>query len=196
MNADERVLCISAAHLRAVCPFTGFRQADETIRAALLNPAAFTYQPRSTCETDPSFLQLIPYVVLTCGPLVFHYRRGGSGIEARLRAKRSVGIGGHINDTDAGAVDPFRAGMLRELAEEVEIGSASSEHFLGFIFDPSTPVGEVHLGVVYRFELDAPTVAAREVGIADGGFAPVAELFAVPGEFETWSQLVMAALLS
>jgi predicted NUDIX family phosphoesterase len=159
-----------------------------------LNAAAFTYQPRSTCETDPAFKQLIPYVVLTCGDLVFHYRRGASGTEARLRAKRSVGIGGHINDSDAGSADPFRAGMLRELTEEVAVGSPSAEHFLGFLFDPSTPVGEVHLGVVYRYELDAPDVTAKEAGIAEGGFATVADLLAVAAEFETWSQLVLPGL--
>lgn len=194
MKTDERVLCIPEAHFRAVGFFTGFRPADELYRTALLDPTAFTYQPRSTCETDPGFKQLIPYVVLTCGNLVFHYRRGGSGTEARLRAKRSVGIGGHIADIDAGAVDPFRAGMLRELREEVDIGCERTEHPLGFIFDPGTPVGEVHLGVVYRFELDTPSVRAKEDGIADGGFAPVAELLADAGQFETWSQLVLAAL--
>jgi len=194
MPPDERVLCIPAARLRAVGAFTGFRPADEAFRAALLNPAAFTYQPRSTCETDPAFLQLIPYVVLTCGGQVFHYRRGGSATEARLRAKRSVGLGGHINDADARAADPFRAGMIRELTEEVEVAAASTEHFLGFLFDPGTPVGEVHLGVVSYLELDRPAVTAREAGIAECGFAPVAELLADRDQFETWSQLVLPAL--
>jgi len=194
MPPDERVLCIPAAHLRAVGEFTDFRPADEAFRAALLDPTAFSYQPRSTCETDPTFLQLIPYVVLTCGDRVFHYRRGGSGTEARLRSKRSVGIGGHINDIDAGAADPFRAGMLRELAEEVDVVAASTEHFLGFLFDPGTPVGEVHLGVGSCRELDRPAVTPREAGIAECGFAPVAELLADRDQFETWSQLVLPAL--
>ncbi len=194
MKIDERVLCIPAAHVHAVGTFTGFRPADEAYRAALLNPAVFTYQPRSTCETDPAFLQLIPYVVLTCGDLVFHYRRGAGGTEARLRAKRSVGIGGHINDADAGAPDPYYAGMMRELTEEVDIASNYEQQFRGFIFDPSTPVGEVHLGVVFCFELEVATATAREAGIADGGFAPFAQLRADAAEFETWSQLVLAAL--
>lgn len=194
MKTDERILCIPAAHFRAVGFFTGFRPADEAYRAALLDRASFTYQPRSTCETDPAFKQLIPYVVLTCGDLVFHYRRGGSGTETRLRAKRSVGIGGHIAEVDSGAMDPFRAGMLRELREEVLIGCERTENPLGFIYDPSVAVGEVHLGVVYRFVLDTPSVTAREDGIAESGFAPIAELLATRDEFETWSQLVLAVL--
>ena len=194
MNLDERVLCIPAAHFRAVGEFTGFRPADEVFRAALLDPAVFTYQPRSTCETDPAFLQLIPYVVLRCGDSVFHYRRGAGGTEARLRAKRSVGIGGHINDADAGAADPYCAGMMRELTEEADIASNYEQQFRGVIFDPSTEVGQVHLGLVHLFWLDTPAVAAKEAGIADGCFATVAELLADAAEFETWSQLVLAAL--
>jgi len=42
-----------------------------------------------------------------------------------------VGIGGHISADDAGAADPYRAGMLRELAEEVELGSAFRERMFG-----------------------------------------------------------------
>lgn len=193
MKADERVLCVPAAHLRAVGAFAGFRPADEAFRAALLDPAVFSYQPRSTCETDSAFLQLIPYVVLRCGDSVFHYRRGASGTEARLRAKRSVGLGGHISDADAGAADPYYAGMMRELTEEVDIASKYERQFLGVIFDPGTEVGKVHLGLVHLFWLDTPDVTAREAGIADGGFAAVAELLAA-AEFETWSQLVLAAL--
>lgn len=195
MKADERVLCIPEAHFRAVGHFTGFRPADEAYRAALLDRAAFTYQPRSTCETDPEFKQLIPYVVLTCGDLVFHYRRGGGGTEGRLRGLRSVGIGGHINDADAGSEDPFFTGMWRELYEEVDLGSGFSDRLSGFIYDPSTSVGEVHLGVVYRLELlPPPDVIPLEDGIADCGFALIAELLAGRDEFETWSQLVLAAL--
>ena len=44
--------------------------------------------------------------------------------------------------------------MQRELTEEVEIGSPYRERCLGFIYDPSTPVGEVHLGVAHVFDLD------------------------------------------
>ena len=192
---DERVLCIPEPHFRAVGHFTGFRPADDAYRTALLDRAAYTYQPRSTCETDPAFKQLIPYVVLTCGDLVFHYRRGGGGTEARLRAKRSVGIGGHINDRDAGSEDPFFTGMWRELYEEVDLGSGFSDRLFGFIYDPSTRVGEVHLGVVYRLELlPPPDVIPLEDAITDGGFAPVTELLADAPSFETWSQLVLAAL--
>ena len=81
--------------------------------------------------------------------------------------------------------------MMRELAEEVEIGCRWTERFLGFISDDRTPVGEVHLGVVHLFELEAPSARSREDALADAGFAPKAELVAARDEFETWSQFVL-----
>src|SRR4051794_16485928 len=100
MPTDERVLCIPRSQLVSAGEFHGFRRYDEPFATALLNPAGFSFRPRSEVETDPSFKQLIPYVVLRYGDKVFHYCRGGSGTETRLHAKRSVGIGGHIADTD------------------------------------------------------------------------------------------------
>ena len=195
MPTDERVLCIPAIHFAAAGLFTGFRPANESYLARLLDPAAITFRPRSEVETDPSFKQLIPYVVLTCGEHVFHYRRGGSGTEARLRALRSIGIGGHISEADAaGSADPYRAGMLREVVEEVAIPCGYTEHPLGFIYDDRTFVGSVHLGVVYRFELELPAATPREDALAEAGWAAVAKLTGSSEEFETWSQFVLAEL--
>jgi predicted NUDIX family phosphoesterase len=191
---DEHVLVVPAAALDRLGPFRGFRPDPDRL-ADLLDPARLEFRPRSAVETDPSVKQLIPYVVFRCGDDVFHYTRGAGGGEARLRAKRSVGVGGHISAADAaGADDPYRAGMLRELAEEVEVDSPYAERVLGLVYDPSTPVGEVHLGVVHLLTLDRPAVRPRETALADAGFAPLGELWARRAAFETWSQLVLGAL--
>jgi predicted NUDIX family phosphoesterase len=195
MPTDERVLVIPTGRFRAAGYFHGFKAADEAFRAAVLDPAAYQFRPRSEVETDPEFKQLIPYVVLRCGDQLFHYRRGSAGTEARLRALRSVGIGGHISEEDAaGGTDPYFTGMQREVREEVGIETTREESLLGFINDDRTPVGSVHLGVVHVFELHRPDAKSREDALADAGFAPVSELAARADEFETWSQFVLAEL--
>jgi predicted NUDIX family phosphoesterase len=196
MPTDECVLCVPTAHFRAVGYFHGFRRADDAYRVALLDPAAFTFRPRAEVETDPGFKQLIPYVVLRCGGVLFHYRRGSAGTEARLRALRSVGIGGHISEADAaGGADPYRTGMFREVAEEVAICCGSVDQPLGFINDDETPVGRVHLGVVHLFELETPDVTPREDALAGAGFAPAGELWGRREEFETWSRFVLEEII-
>lgn len=195
MALDERVLVIPTEQLQRAGYFHGFRRAEASLRDAILNPAGFQFLPRSEVETDPSFKQLIPYVVLKHRDELFHYRRGSAGMEKRLQALRSVGIGGHISEEDArGGTDPYRTGMMRELFEEVAIAAEWSEQFLGFINDDRTPVGSVHLGVVHLLELTSPEVVAREAGLTDAGFAALEQLAKHATEFETWSQFVLEEL--
>jgi predicted NUDIX family phosphoesterase len=195
MPTDERVLVIPTDRFGAAGYFHGFRAADESFRAAILDPAACSFRPRSEVETDPSFKQLIPYIVLKHGTSLFHYRRGAAGTEKRLAAKLSIGVGGHISEADAaGEGDLYRNGMHRELDEEIAIGCRYSERLLGFINDDRTPVGSVHLGVVHLLELSEPLVAPREEAIAEAGFAPLAELACRSADFETWSQFVLQEL--
>jgi predicted NUDIX family phosphoesterase len=192
---DERVLVIPAVHFDRVGAFTGFKRADDRYRADLLDPDACSFRPRSEMETDPNFKQLIPYVVLRCDGQLFHYRRGTAGTEKRLEAKRSVGVGGHICDADGvGPGSPYRNGMLRELAEEVEIDCPFAEVHFGFIYDPRTPVGSVHLGVVHLFELATTAVTPRDKALVDAGFSRVGKLVDDSGQFETWSQFVLKEL--
>ena len=154
-----------------------------------------SYRPRSEVETDPSFKQIVPYVVLRWRDQVFHYTRGKAGTEARLRALRSIGVGGHISQDDRSLFgDPYREGMLREVAEEVYLESDYTERCVGLINDDSNAVGQVHLGIVHVFELTEPEVRRREQVLTRSGFAPLAELRAQRDEFETWSQFVLDAL--
>jgi predicted NUDIX family phosphoesterase len=192
---SERVLCIPTGHFRGVGYFHGWRPANDAYQTALLHPAQFSFRPRAEVETDPSYKQLIPYLVLTCGGQVFHYRRGASGTEKRLQALRSVGIGGHISEVDAaGGEDPYRTGMMRELTEEIDLRSAYTERLIGFINDDRTFVGSVHLGVVHRFELAEPLATPREDALADAGFASLTELLAEREQFETWSQFALEVI--
>lgn len=195
MPLDESVLCLPASHVERVMPFTGFRSFDADDLHLLLDPSEYSFEPRSTCENDPNFKQLIPYLVLKHNDALFHYRRGASGTETRLRAKRSVGIGGHISTVDAaGGEDPYRTGMHRELQEEVRLNQPYQERVLGFIYDPRTFVGSVHLGVVHLLELQSPTVESNEDALADSGFASFTELRLKYDELETWSQFVLDEL--
>jgi len=194
-KSQERVLGIPTERLRQAGLFQGFRRFDAALFNFLLDPKQLEYRLRGPAEYDPSFKQLIPYVVLRCGSALFHYTRGRKGTETRLRALRSIGIGGHISaEEDSAATDPYRAGMLRELREEVEILSNFRESTVGLINDDSMPVGQVHLGIVHLLELAEPKVIPKEDAIAGPGFASLVELQAAAAEFETWSQLVMSAI--
>jgi predicted NUDIX family phosphoesterase len=190
---SEQVLVIPAATLDQLGPFTGLRLGGDLL-PRLLDSPGLEFRPRAEVETDPSVKQLIPYVIFRWRDRLFHYTRGVAGSEVRLRALRSIGVGGHINPIDAGSADPYRAGLQRELAEEVVLESPFRESVLGLVYDPSTPVGQVHLGVVHVLDLDRPAVRPRETALAEAGFASVHDLSIQREAFESWSRFVLEAL--
>ena len=192
---EERVLVVPTPVFHSLGLFHGFTPEVQRYLPALLDAAHLRYLRRGDAETDPTFKQLIPYVVLRWRDRVFHYTRGAAGGEARLRARRSIGIGGHVSAED-GTPDAtaYTNGMLREVAEEVIVDSAYAERTVGLINDDRTPVGQVHLGIVHVFELDEPRVERRDDALAEVGFATLTDLRARRDEFETWSQFVLDAL--
>jgi predicted NUDIX family phosphoesterase len=197
----EQVLVVPTRVFHALGHFQGFCAEAPRYLDELLSPENTRYLPRDKAEADPSYKQLIPYVVLLhTAPsgqrMVFQYTRGKGQGEGRLHSKRSVGIGGHIADSDVTdlAIHPYHDGMARELAEEVEICSPYRERCVGLINDDETEVGRVHLGVVHLFELEQPAVEPRESEILDCGFKPVEELLADLAGFESWSQICLREL--
>jgi predicted NUDIX family phosphoesterase len=202
----EQVLVVPTSLFHAIGRFQGFTPDVERYFEHLVNPEHASYRPRGEMERDPSFKQLIPYVIFRYTDAegrvhVFQYTRGNGQGEGRLHSKRSVGIGGHISSVDAeveieGAFDPYGEGMRRELEEEVIIETAYRETCAGLINDDETEVGRVHLGVVHVFDVEEPAVRPREDDIAEAGFAPVDELLADLSRFETWSQICLRALFA
>ena len=192
---EEHVLVIPTHVLHEAGLFQGLNRDIDRYLGKLLDPEQSHFMPRALAEEDPSFKQLIPYVVLKYRDQLFHYTRGKGMGEKRLHGRRSVGIGGHINPVDRmDGKNLYRQGLAREVSEEVIIATTRRESYLGFINDDSTPVGQVHLGIVHIFELAAPNVQRREVDLTDAGFAPIQELALTKDAFETWSQFVLDEL--
>lgn len=200
--AEERVLVVPTRLFHDLGYFQGFTADADRYLPGLLESDQVSYRPRSEMEEDPSFKQLIPYMLfryqLPSGSVqLFQYTRGGGQGEARLHAKRSVGIGGHISTLDSGGNTTgcvYREGLERELAEEVVLDTKFTERCVGMINDDETPVGKVHLGVVHLFDVEQPNIRPNESEILDAHFRPVEEILADLDQFETWSQIVVRAL--
>ncbi len=199
----EHVLVVPTELFHELGHFQGFCPDTHKYLNPLLLSDQVSYRPRNEMEEDPSFKQLIPYVIFqhvdaNGATHVFQYTRGKGQGESRLHAKMSIGIGGHISSDDAklAGSDPYGEGMQRELAEEVTIDTAYDERCVGMINDDETEVGKVHLGVVHLFTVAEPRVAANEDEIVEAGFRPVAELQQQLDRMETWSSICFQALFS
>ena len=198
----ERVLVAPTELFHRLGYFQGFSAQVDRYLDELLSPQHTSYRPRNEVEHDPSFKQLIPYMILRCRTAegeerVFQYTRGTGMGEGRLHRKRSVGIGGHISTVDATAdasSNPYQEGMRRELEEELIVESPFTSRCVGLINDDQTDVGRVHLGVVHLLDLERPDVQPRESDVIECGFRPVREILADMDGFETWSSICMQAL--
>ncbi|WP_040763477.1 phosphoesterase [Novipirellula maiorica] len=200
MSTEEHILVIPESVIASIGVIDGFESDVDRFLNPILASDQLSFQPRTPMETDPSFKQLIPYVLLEWADSdgtkkLFTYTRGGGGGEKRLHAKRSVGIGGHISREDAAdGANPYTTGMHREIEEEIQLRSEYKETQEGLIYDPSNEVGKVHLGVVHRFVLESPEVQSNEADLAEGGFVSIEELKSDIEQLETWSQLAIKAL--
>ena len=198
---QEDVLVVPRSVLEQAGLFQGFCRDVEKYLPILLDPNQTRWMPREKAEEDPSFKQLIPYCLLAWSDPAgatqyFSYTRGGGQGEARLRTKRSIGVGGHIASTDGEHGDnaSYEAGMLRELEEEVAISGDFTSRCVGLINDDATPVGSVHLGIVHVFDLQSPQVVSREADLLECGFQSSQDLVADRKQFETWSQIALEAI--
>ena len=191
----EHVLVVPTLLFHEIGVFQGFNSDTGRYLKTLLDPVHTIYLARPDAEEDPSYKQLIPYCLFRHGDSIFHYTRGTKQGEARLHAKKSVGVGGHISTLDRDSQqETYLAGMERELDEEVSIETGYREQLIGLLNDDSNDVGKVHLGVVHVFDLDQPQVLPREESMIDAGFAPLSQLVEEIDSFETWSQICLKFL--
>jgi len=189
---EEQVLVIPRSVFDAFGAFQGIRFGAESLLTTAFQAGSTRYLPRSLAEEDPSYKQLIPYLLLTHGGRVLHYARGKGGGEARLASKCSIGIGGHINNTDHsdGVFDQaaYDRAVSRELHEELIVGNHSHRP-MALLNDDSNEVGAVHLGVIHVVQLDVAEVAPNEAVIKNLEFLTPDEIRANRERLETWSQI-------
>ncbi len=196
---NEQVLVVPTELFHQLGYFQGFSRDADRYVDQLIGSEQTSYRPRDKMEADPSFKQLIPYVIFRYQDpagqtLIFQYTRGIGQGEQRLHRKRSVGIGGHISSDDEGATCAYAEGMRRELEEEVLINTPYQQQCVGLINDDQTEVGKVHLGVVHMFDVLEPRVQPRESEIVEAGFEPVEHLMQDLESFESWSRICLEAL--
>lgn len=146
-------------------------------------------------EEDPSYRQIIPYVVLTRGDEVLVLRRLKKGGEKRLHGLLSIGVGGHINPVDEAERDEtLMRGLRREVDEEVEVERALSLEPVGVINEETNEVGSVHLGFMFRMEVEGG-VRVRETEKLEGMWVEKTQLASLREQMEGWSKIAMEAII-
>jgi predicted NUDIX family phosphoesterase len=195
---DENILVIKRSLFDELGAFQGLSFEPRKYLDAILSRGNNFFLRRDQAEKDPGHKQIIPYVLLAHAGRVLFYVRGKKAGEQRLVAKGSIGIGGHMNESDESlfALDEaaYRAGVEREVGEEIAINTKFEDRIVALLNDDSTEVGRVHLGVVHVFKLAEPNVEKREAMITNVAFLNQNELMTRRDSLETWSQICLDSL--
>ena len=194
----ENVLVIKRSLFDELGAFHGLNFEPEKYLKAILSRGSNFFIARPEAESNPAYKQIIPYALIVFQNTVLHYVRGKKAGEQRLIAKGSIGVGGHMNETDESlfAMDEeaYRAGVEREVNEELKIETPFEDQIVALLNDDSTEVGRVHLGIVHIFKLKEPKVQKREAVITGLTFLTKEELTSRRESLESWSQICVDSL--
>src|SRR5437588_1112453 len=195
---EENILVIKRSLFDQLGSFHGLNFEPRRYLDALLSRGNNFFLPRAQAENDPTHKQIVPYAILAFKDKVLYYVRGKKAGEQRLVAKGSIGIGGHMNESDESlfALDEaaYRVGVEREVNEEIKIDTKFDDRIVALLNDDTTEVGQVHLGIVHVFKLAEPKVEKREAMITNLAFLTKAELVARRESLESWSQICVDSL--
>ncbi len=150
------------------------------------------FHPRGFMEEDPTFKQIIPYLVFCHNDRYFLMERHKKASETRLQSKMSLGIGGHIRKEDITSQDLFDWAK-REFHEEVHYKGTLEIEPLGILNDDSNDVGKVHIGFVLLLKGDTDQISVKSE-LASGKMVSLEECKQAYDRMETWSQFVVDSL--
>jgi predicted NUDIX family phosphoesterase len=193
--ATEQVLVVRREDMFPDGAWHGFVSEDLDRHQRVIRDRHF-FKPRAEVENDPSFQQIIPYVVFRHRDRYFLTHRLRASSEKRLRKQYSLGVGGHINPGDLGGGDPILDGLRREWSEEVIYAGRFEARMLGLLNEDSSPVSKVHLGVVFLVDGDTPDITIRETDKLAGELMTLEEMRMYYLAMESWSQIVYDRLVA
>ncbi len=182
---QELVLGVPRARIIGERPWKGILSGDVDGYLDLIATEG-EYRPRGEAEKDPSWKQIIPYLLMRDGQRLFLMQRTRAGGDARLHDLYSLGIGGHLNPEDGGVLE----GLRREFHEEMVADWEPQPQLIGLLNDDDVLVGQVHVGVVFEADAAGRSLAIRETDKLSGRFVDAAQALTVYERMETWSQFL------
>lgn len=191
MPHDEMILVVKREDIFPLVAWQGLQEVTNDYFLDIVR-TKHEFQPRSLMEQDPTYKQIIPYLIFNYEDKYFLMQRQAKATETRLQNKYSLGIGGHIRSEDIQG-DDIAQWARREFDEEVSYTGNYTIKLIGILNDDSNAVGQVHIGFVYLLTGDSADIRIKEE-LKSGTLSTLEECYAVYDNLETWSQIVLSYL--
>ncbi len=199
-NMEEKVFALPTSELWKLIPYKekGLIKAKSEVLKRIVQEGIF--RKRSELEEDPSFKQIIPYGVITCGDSFYLFKRSPGQREKRLHNLFTLGAGGHMNPGDSADPDVYLVNELkRELSEEVRLLNGcriEDIQFIGFVNDDTIPVGIFHTGLFYIIRVSNKEVYINETEKMTAEWVDKSNLAEFYEGMETWSKIVFDSYIT
>jgi predicted NUDIX family phosphoesterase len=188
---EEQILVVKRDLLFVTKSWHGLNVEDNSsIESTITTHQEFL--PRSLMEQDPTYKQIIPYVIYHYNGTYFVMQRTSNASEQRLKNKFSLGIGGHVRmeDVEGKAIIDWAE---REFHEEIDYQGTLILEPVGFLNDDTNSVGQVHLGFVILAHGNTDQIKVKSE-LKSGYLMTLSEIDSLSTQLETWSQIVFEHL--
>src|SRR5512143_1091733 len=148
----------------------------------------YQYLEREPLENDPTYRQVIPYVVVSSPRGICLMQRCKGQGEARLLGKHYIGAGGHVED---GHTVFYTA--LKECTEELGLPLRTLD-LTGVMLTDGSAVDNVHLCIFGRADSNYTEFQSPEGALHNARWVDPAELLRHVDTMEKWSQIIVEHL--
>ncbi len=164
METKQRVLSVRSRTIAGALDQCKFYSKEQKSKYVLEQIRRFgKYIDRDQLERAPEFKQIVSCAVVYRDNKILCIRRTKKSNRRALALRWTVMIGGHVDDLDEGSKSPILNCLLRELREELGVIPISLPELIGVVFDPATPVGRLHLGIVYKAKIDSDQIKVGSI---------------------------------
>lgn len=189
---DELILVVKRDDLFPQGAFSGMQKVNFDHYLDLIQKKK-EFMPRSHMETDPTYKQIIPYLIYSYQDRYFLMQRQAKATEQRLQSKYSLGIGGHIRQEDL-TTDSIFDWARREFHEEIDFKGNFEIEPLGILNDDSDAVGQVHVGFVFLLKGNSTAIKVHSE-LKSGVLLSLEEIKDFHDRLENWSKIVFDYLI-
>lgn len=205
ISETDTVLAFPSTILDELGHFHGIRKDYQIYENALIKAEVSSFMPRLEVEMNPTYKQIVSYVIVRYQNLLLRYTRGVvTNIGQFLHGEYSLGFGGHVesNDWDLFSLSDvgYRNSILREMKQEIEINPEKirTDNFstLGVLNDDSSPLGRCHIAFIHLLTVDSPEYKKGEKSINDIKWVPIESLGDEFSGYEYWSKLCIQTFFS
>ncbi|MBA3752468.1 hypothetical protein H0X06_06830 [Candidatus Dependentiae bacterium] len=189
---DEHILVIKRSSLfEKVGNWQGFKEGSlEEFQLVVSSHKEF--HPRHLMESDDTYKQVIPYLVFCYKKRYFLMQRTEHSTEQRLKNSYTLGIGGHVRESDL-VNDSLIGWAQREFEEEIFYHGGYQVTSAGLLNDDSSAVGRVHVGYVLILEGNSEDIVVKSE-LKSGMLVTLSEIEEFFEFLEPWSKILFTAL--